>query len=57
MNDNEFLSHIISEICDYAVKNGMEPDDTLDAIANSIATLLKISTFNNWGEHKEPANA
>ena len=26
--DEEFLSHIVSEICDYAVRNGYEPNDT-----------------------------
>lgn len=51
MNDNEFLSHIVSEICDYAVKNGMEPDDTLNTIANNIIMLLEISTFNNWNNN------
>lgn len=48
MNDNEFLTQIISEICDYAVRHGMEPDDTLKAIADSIDCLLEISTFNHW---------
>ena len=48
MNDAEFMSHIICEICDYAVRNGMEPNDTLETIADNIKALLKISTFNNW---------
>ena len=54
MNDTEFMVHIIVEICDYAVKNGMEPNDTLETIADNIKALLKISTFNNWkNEPKE----
>ncbi len=48
MTDEQFLSHIIGEICDYAVKNEMEPDDTLSAIADNIKVLLEITTFNNW---------
>lgn len=52
MNDVEFMTHIICEICDYAVKNGMEPNDTLRTIADNINALLEISTFNinNWKE-------
>ena len=48
MTEQEFMSHIIVEICDYAVRNGMEPNDTLEAIADNIKALLEISTFNNW---------
>ena len=50
MKDNEFLIEIIAQICDYAVRNGMEPDDTLETIAGSILELLEISTFDNWKE-------
>ena len=48
MNDVEFLTYIISEICEYAVEQGMEPDDTLKTVSENILALLKISTFNNW---------
>ena len=48
MSDEEFLVHIISEVCDYAVENGMEPNDTLRAVSENILKLLEISTFNNW---------
>ena len=48
MNDMEFMTHIIAEICNYAVMNGMEPDDTLGTVADNILSLLEISTFNNW---------
>lgn len=48
MSDTEFLTHIISEICTFAVKNEMEPDDTLKKISESILELLKISTFDGW---------
>lgn len=48
MSDTEFLTHIIAEICDYAVKNEMEPNDTLSTVADNIKALLEISTFNGW---------
>lgn len=48
MSDAEFMTHIITEICDYAVENKMEPNDTLQTIADNIKALLKVSTFNNW---------
>ena len=50
MNDTDFMTHIVCEICDYAVRNEMEPNDTLNTIADNIKALLKISTFNNWKE-------
>lgn len=50
MSDAEFMTHIICEICDYSVENGMEPNDTLNIVADNIKALLKISTFNNWKE-------
>lgn len=48
MTEEEFMTHIITEICDYAVENDMEPDDTLSTIADNIKVLLTISTFNHW---------
>lgn len=47
MTDEEFMTHVLCEIAEYAVKNDMEPDDTLRTIANNILQLLEISTFNN----------
>ena len=47
-DDADFMTNIICEICDYAVKNEMEPNDTLLTISDNIKALLKISTFNNW---------
>ena len=53
MGDTEFMTHIIAEICNYAVTNGMEPDDTLGTVADNILALLKISTFNSWAFKEE----
>ena len=51
--DVEFQTHIIGEICDYAVSQGMEPDDTVRTIANNLLAMLNICTFNNWGEGEQ----
>jgi hypothetical protein len=53
MRDNEFMTKIIGDICNYAVENGMEPDDTLGTVADNILSLLEISTFNNWRPKEE----
>ena len=54
MTETEFMAHIIAEICKFSIDNDMEPDDTLEIMANNILGLLKISTFNYW--KKEEAN-
>ena len=48
MDEAEFMTHIITEICDYAVDNDMEPDDTLSTVSDNIKAILEISTFNGW---------
>lgn len=48
MNDTDFLTHIIVEICNYAIDNDMAPDDALSIIADNIKALLEISSFNTW---------
>lgn len=53
MDDVKFLAHIIAEICDYAVKNSMKPNDTLFAVADDIIRLLKVTTFNEWEAKKD----
>lgn len=49
--DMELLNSIISQICNYAVDNGLEPDDTIKTIASNLQALCEIASFNNW--HKE----
>lgn len=46
--DMGFLLDIITQICNYSVKNNMVPDETIKTISGSMLSLLKISTFNNW---------
>ena len=52
MEDDEFMSHIICEITEYAVENNMEPDDTLKTVADNILMLLEIASFNNMEQEE-----
>ena len=53
MSDVKFLTHIVSEICTYAVLNNMDVDDTLRTVAKNILTMLEVSTFNHWKLEEE----
>lgn len=53
MSENEFMVKIIGDICNYAIANGMEPDNALSTVADNILSLLEISTFNNWAFKEE----
>ena len=46
--DTELLKNVLVQICDYAVKNNLQPDETIKIIAESMMSILKISTFNEW---------
>lgn len=46
--DMKFITEIVSQICDYAVDNGLNPTDTLKTIAGNIIALTQISNFDNW---------
>jgi len=48
VRDAEFMNGIICSICDYAVDNGMKPDETIKIISENLLALLEITTFNNW---------
>lgn len=52
MIGSKFLAHIIAEICNYAVKNEMDPEDTLSTVADNIKDLLTISTFRKFVTEK-----
>ena len=47
-DDAKLMAHLLAEICGYAVKNDMEPNDTIRTIANNFLSLLEIATFNGW---------
>ena len=48
--DMEFLTSIISQICDYAVDNGLNPTDTVKTVAKNLLALCEISNFDNWNK-------
>ena len=50
--DTELLKNILVQICDYSVKNNLQPDETIEIMAESMLALLKISTFNSWNVEK-----
>ena len=45
---DEFIIHIIAEICDHAVMNNKMPDDLLDEVSVYIFWYRKHCTFNTW---------
>ena len=44
MNDEIFLIHIITEICDYAVENQMEPKQDIEPV-HATTGLVSVSAF------------
>lgn len=54
MNDTKFMANLISQICDYAVDNGLNPTDTFNRIANNLVLIGEITNFDNW--EKDGAN-
>ena len=55
-SDSKFMAHLLSEICDYAVCNGMKPNDTIKTISNSFLFLLDIANFNGWKKEENNEN-
>ena len=39
MKDAQLLSTIVCMICDYSVKNGMNPDESIEIIAENLLKL------------------
>lgn len=52
-SDVKFMTEIISQICDYAVDNGLNPTDTVTVIANNLVTISEITNFDNWNRRAE----
>lgn len=48
LSETEFLTHIISEICDYAKANGYEITDSVKTIGKNIVAITEIVNFDNW---------
>ena len=52
-DDTDFFTNILAQICDYAVKNNLQTDEPIEIVAENMLSLLKISTFNEWGEKND----
>lgn len=52
LNEEDFITRIICEICDYAKANGYGITDTVKAIGESIVVravaVTEILNFDNW---------
>ena len=51
--DMKFLYEIISQICDYAVDNGLNPTDTVKTLGKNLILITEISSFDNWHRRTE----
>lgn len=49
--DMQLINSITAQICNYAVENDMQPNDTIKTVAENLLYLCEIANFNNW--HKE----
>lgn len=48
MRDVEFMTDIISLICDFAVANQMPPTDTVRTVGENLEAICEISNFDGW---------
>lgn len=51
--DKKFITDIMSQICNYAIENDMEPTETLKSVANNILMISEISNFDGFGGKTE----
>lgn len=48
LKQDDFLSKIITIICDYAYYNKLPIDDTVNTIGENLISITEIATFKNW---------
>lgn len=48
--DMQLFNDIITQICNYAVDNNMNPTDTIKRVANNLLILCEIASFDNWNK-------
>lgn len=53
LSAEEFFTHIITIICDYAKINGYEITDAVKTIGENLSEITKIATFDNWEINEE----
>ena len=47
--DMKLITDIMSQICNYAKENNINPTEALKAVANNILMITEISNFDGWG--------
>ena len=48
LSESDFITHILTEICDYAALNGYGVTDTVKAMGENLVALTEIATFDGW---------
>ena len=48
LSETDFITHILSTICDYAKSNGYDVTDTVKTMGENLVCLTEIATFDNW---------
>ena len=48
MRDTEFMTDIISRICNYALANQIQPTDTVRTVGENLEAICDISNFDGW---------
>jgi hypothetical protein len=51
--DSELIVQVISLIASYAIDNEMDPNETIETVAEFLLSLLKITTFENWKKKED----
>lgn len=53
MSESDFITHILSTICDYAKVNNYEITETVKAMGENLIALTEIANFDKWKEGAE----
>lgn len=53
LSAEDFFTHIITIICDYAKINGYEITDAVKTIGENLSEITKIATFDNWENNEK----
>ena len=43
-----FMNDIIKYTCNYAVENGLDPNETIRIVAKNLLFILEIADFSEW---------
>ena len=48
LSEEDFITHIVTTICDYAKLNGYEVTDTVKTMGENLVELTKICNLDSW---------